>query len=129
MKEKPTVLSAVGLGDRNIKIGEEFERLLRITAWMRECLESEMASGFGTAGKSGVDDRTLKKWEALVKAFDTLAYAKARVDKHAKDSTKAMTPERELEVVRQYIRAMDHAARGRFLEGEQEWHGLNEPSR
>lgn len=120
------VLSAAGIGSKAIRCAEEVERLLRITAWLRECLEAELSVHTATtSGKPAVvGGGVLDKWSQLVSAFDKLASAKVRLDKASAALADAMTPEEELEAVRAFIRAMDSTKRKNFLAKEVEFDAL-----
>lgn len=99
-----------------------------MTAWLRECLEAELAAETAAAnGKAAmVGGRVLDKWTQLVGAFDKLASAKVRLDKSSKALADSMTPEEETEAVRAYIRSLDPRKRQAFLEKETEYHLANQ---
>lgn len=128
MPDKPTrvVLAANGIGDRQIRVEEECERLLRLTSWMRECLEGELAGDMGTRERHGIDKATVEKWKALTTAFSTLTEAKIRLDKAAKQLAESkMTAEQETDVIRQWVRSRSPEDRIKFLEAELAWHANN----
>jgi len=122
------VLSAAGIGDRNVLLETEFERVMRLTSWLRECLEKEMAGALGTREQFCVDDKTLRKWKDLVACLNSLAETKIRLEKHAKDRSRGgLTPEQELATVRAYVRALPPEARGGFLVAEAAFHRSSTP--
>lgn len=119
------VLSSMGLGSKAIRMNEEVERLLRMTAWLRECLEADLASALGTATKKGVDSKTMTQWKELCATFKQLAEAKVLLDKNAKVLADAMSPEDELAAVESFIRAMEPKAADKFLQRQMEWRTAN----
>lgn len=114
------VLSAAGLGGKAIRATEEVERLLRMTAWLRECLEVELAAEASLAKDkpAKIGGAVLDKWTQLVTAFDKLSNAMVRLEKAAKQIADDMTPEQEMEAVRAFIRALDPVKRRNFLAKE-----------
>jgi hypothetical protein len=121
-------LAAAGLGSRNVKLADEFEHAFRSLAWMRECLEQELAYDLKKSdGQHVIDNATLSKWSSFVKTLDVLAAAKVRYDKNAQAHADSMTPAEELEAVRSYVRALEPRLRLKFLEEEAAWHGENVP--
>lgn len=122
------VLSAAGIGDRNILLEEEFERALRLTAWLRGCLESEMAGAVGTREQACVDDKTVRKYTEVVKSLNSLAETKIRLERHAKEKSRGgLTPEQELGAVRQYVRALPAREREKFFAEELAFHRSSTP--
>lgn len=119
------VLSALGLGSKAIRISEEVERLLRMTAWIRQCLETELASGLGTATQKGIDSKTLTKWKDVVTSFKQLAEAKVQLDKNSKALADAMSEEDEQKAVEAYVKAMEPKKRENWLRRMSEWHAIS----
>lgn len=121
------VLSVAGIGSKAIRVGEEFDRLLRITAWLRECLEAELAAEASLAKDkpAKIGQGILDKWSSLVTQFDKLTGSKVRLDKSAKALVEEMTPDEELEAVRAYVRSLEPKKREKFLRAESEYHALS----
>lgn len=117
------VLSAAGIGSKAIRIAEEVDRLLRMTAWLRECLEAELAAEASLAKDrpAAIGQGVLNKWTSLVTQFEKLTAAKIRLDKSAKELSDKMTPHEEIEAVRAYIRSMEPLKRRNFLTKEVEF--------
>jgi hypothetical protein len=121
-----TVLTAVGIGDRDVRIEQEVERLLRMTSWLRECFEGEVSAALGTREKHSIDAKTITKWKELCACFNSLADAKVRLDKASKSLADAkMSPEQTESVVRSYIRSLAPGPRLIFLTEEVSWHQTN----
>ncbi len=119
---KDNVLSAAGIGDRNIRLDDEFERTMRLCSWLRGTLEGEFNAALGTREQKGTDAATVKKLTDVVRCLKDLADTKIRLEKHAKDPARPMTPEREEAIARQAIRSWDPARRRAFLDAENEFH-------
>lgn len=96
-----------------------------MTAWLRECLETELASGLGTATQKGIDSKTLEKWQKLVASFKQLAEAKVQLDKSAKVLADAMTEDDEEKAVRAYLRSLDPKRAAKLLREESEYNALS----
>lgn len=116
------VLAPSGIGDRNIRIAEECDRLLRLIAWCRECLEGEIAAALGTREKHSVDKGTLSKLKEIALSFEKLADSKIRLDKSQRSMANDMTPAEEMAAVRSYLRSLGPTERGHLLKDELQWH-------
>ncbi len=103
------------------RIADEVQKNLNIAAWLRECLENEMNEAVGTAGRKGVDPKTILKWRDVVKAMEALTVCKIKLDTSAKKMAENMSPEEELEAVRSYVRSLEASIAYQFLKAEMEW--------
>jgi hypothetical protein len=113
-----------------VRIADEVQKNLNIAAWLRESLENGMGASFGVgkngeAPKCGVDTKLVQAWRDVVKAMEALTACKIKLDKNAKTMAEQMTPDQELEAVRDYVRALEPSVRGLFLRGELEWHNAH----
>lgn len=107
------------MGDRDIRVSDEYERLMRMTAWLRECFEGEVNGALGTREQISIDDKTVRKWKELCACYEKLVDAKVKLDKHEKELEKRkLTPEQELEACRQLVRSMAREDRTAFLQAE-----------
>ncbi len=119
-----TVLTAAGLGDRAVRIGDEVDRLLRIVSALRQVVEAEVNANL-SGPNPGIMKGTLTQVKDLTSAMNSLVDSKIRLDKTAKQLAENMTPDDEEAAVRTWVRALDPKKRVSFLQGELAWHGTN----
>jgi hypothetical protein len=112
--------SLVERNERVIRLKEELNLILQLVVHSRESLENELNSEFAQK-KLSVDKGFVAKLKDLTVCYNTLTAARISLDKAEKQLEKELSPEEEREVVRNYIRSLEHGECYSFLTNELEY--------
>lgn len=91
--------------DLVVRLETELDNLIKMFAWARETLETEMLSGL-TPGKHGLHESLVKKLKELTIGMNSVVESKIKYDRAKRAMAKDMTPEEEMAAVIEYICAL-----------------------
>lgn len=101
-------MSAVHRNKIVIRLKAELDAAIELVAHARESLSNELQSEWAQK-KLSADDKFLRKLKEMTASFNSLTESKIRLDKAEKNMEEDMTPDEELETVKQYLRELDAA--------------------
>lgn len=102
------------------RIQDEMDRMIKIFAHMRECLENDLNTGFSGQGRA-VLDKQIKQGLELAGMMQKVVDAKIRFEKSSKLLAESMTPEEELNACTTYIQSLDNITRKNWMARMKAW--------
>lgn len=95
---------------QSLDLAAQLDSYIKLVAWARECLESNLTGGMGYK-KDGLSKDDANALSAVGISLERAVSTKIKYDKHVKTLTEQMTKVEELAAVEEYIAGLDDEVR------------------
>lgn len=103
---------------RGAALEEELEAMLKLLRFQREKVEQTMFSGLGYKQDTGIDKDSIVAAKELSLGYSRLTEAQIKLNKSMKELADTLTPEEQIDAVRQFLRQMEPGKLADFLDVE-----------